>query len=377
MGGSKSSLRNVLVTGQFAIAVIFMISLMVILKQLKYMQQRDLGYSYNQVIKLPMDLRLAKKMQVLKAEITKVKGVKDITNGFMEMGGNGSLFGIDFIAPNGEAKKITVNMENAGINYISFFDMKIMAGHAFSKDQQNEYIINETLAKQIGYPNPVGKPINITSLPPGRIIGVVKDFNYSSLHKTIEPLIIGSMDYIPYWQTNLYVKVSGTNVSQTLKDIQQAFNAISGDNTFEYQFIDDHFNEVYHSERQAGSMIAIIGGLAMLISCLGLLSLAAFVVLRRKKEIGIRKVLGASVANITTLLSKEFLILVFIAFVVASPIAYYFMNKWLQGFAYRINIQWWVIAGAGAAAIMIAFITVSFQSIKAALANPVKSLRSE
>ncbi|WP_223818195.1 ABC transporter permease [Mucilaginibacter rubeus] len=370
-------MRNVLVTGQFAIAVIFMISLMVILKQLKYMQQRDLGYSYNQVIKLPMDLRLAKKMQVLKAEITKVKGVKDITNGFMEMGGNGSLFGIDFIAPNGEAKKITVNMENAGINYISFFDMKIMAGHAFSKDQQNEYIINETLAKQIGYPNPVGKPINITSLPPGRIIGVVKDFNYSSLHKTIEPLIIGSMDYIPYWQTNLYVKVSGTNVSQTLKDIQQAFNAISGDNTFEYQFIDDHFNEVYHSERQAGSMIAIIGGLAMLISCLGLLSLAAFVVLRRKKEIGIRKVLGASVANITTLLSKEFLILVFIAFVVASPIAYYFMNKWLQGFAYRINIQWWVIAGAGAAAIMIAFITVSFQSIKAALANPVKSLRSE
>ncbi|SEM56697.1 putative ABC transport system permease protein [Mucilaginibacter gossypiicola] len=377
LGGSKSSLRNVLVTGQFAVAVIFMISLMVILKQLKYMQQRDLGYSYSQVIKLPMDLQLAKKMPVLKAEIAKVKGVKDITNGFMEMGGNGSLFGIDFIAPNGEAKKITVNMENAGINYISFFDMKMIAGRAFNKDQQNEYIINQTLAKQIGYADPVGKPINITSLPPGRIVGVVKDFNYSSLHKTIEPLIIGSMDYIPYWQTNLYVKVSGTDVSQTLKDIQKVFNSISGDNRFDYQFIDGHFNEVYHSERQAGSMIAIIGGLAMLISCLGLLSLAAFVVLRRKKEIGIRKVLGASVTNITALLSKEFLILVFIAFVVASPVAYYFMDKWLQGFAYRINIQWWVIAGAGGAAIVIAFITISFQSIKAALANPVKSLRSE
>lgn len=377
LGGSKSSLRNVLVTGQFAVAVIFMISLMVILKQLKYMQQRDLGYSYSQVIKLPMDLQLAKKMPVLKAEIAKVKGVKDITNGFMEMGGNGSLFGIDFIAPNGEAKKITVNMENAGINYISFFDMKMIAGRAFNKDQQNEYIINQTLAKQIGYADPVGKPINITSLPPGRIIGVVKDFNYSSLHKTIEPLIIGSMDYIPYWQTNLYVKVSGTDVSQTLKEIQKVFNGISGDNRFDYQFIDDHFSEVYHSERQAGSMIAIIGGLAMLISCLGLLSLAAFVVLRRKKEIGIRKVLGASVTNITALLSKEFLILVFIAFIIASPVAYYFMNKWLQGFAYRINIQWWIIAGAGGAAIVIAFITISFQSIKAALANPVKSLRSE
>lgn len=377
LGGSKSSLRNILVTGQFAIAVVFMISLMVILKQLKYMQQRDLGYSYSQVIKLPMDLQLAKKMQVLKAEIAKVKGVKDITNGFMEMGGNGSLFGIDFIAPNGEAKKITVNMENAGINYISFFDMKMIAGRAFNKDQQNEYIINQTLAKQIGYTDPVGKPINITSLPPGRIIGVVKDFNYSTLHKTIEPLIIGSMDYIPYWQTNLYVKVSGTDVSQTLKGIQEVFNGISGDNKFDYQFIDDHFNEVYHSERQAGSMIAIIGGLAMLISCLGLLSLAAFVVLRRKKEIGIRKVLGASVTNITALLSKEFLILVFIAFIIASPVAYYFMDKWLQGFAYRINIQWWVIAGAGGAAILIAFITISFQSIKAALANPVKSLRSE
>ncbi|UOE46420.1 ABC transporter permease [Mucilaginibacter sp. SMC90] len=377
LGGSKSSLRNILVTGQFAIAVIFMISLMVILKQLRYMQQRNLGYSYSQVLKLPMDLQLAKKMPVLKAEIAKVKGVKDITNGFMEMGGNGSIFGIDFIAPNGEAKKITVNMENAGINYISFFDMKMIAGRAFSKDQQNEYIINQTLAKQIGYTDPVGKPINITSLPPGRIVGVVKDFNYSSLHKTIEPLIIGNMDYIPYWQTNLYIKVSGTNVSQTLKGIQEVINAIGGDGKFDYQFIDDHFNEVYHSERQAGSMIAIIGGLAMLISCLGLLSLAAFVVLRRKKEIGIRKVLGASVSNITALLSKEFLILVFIAFVIASPVAYYFMDKWLQGFAYRINIQWWVIAGAGGAAILIAFITISFQSIKAALANPVKSLRSE
>jgi putative ABC transport system permease protein len=341
------------------------------------MRQQNLGYSYNQVIKIPMDLQLAKKMPVLKAEIAKVKGVKDITNGFMELGGSGSLFGIDFTAPNGEAKKITVNMENAGINYISFFNMKMIAGRAFSKDQQNEYIVNQTLAKQIGYADPVGKPINITSLPPGRIVGVVKDFNYSNLHKTIEPLIIGNMDYIPYWQTNLYVKVSVADISQTLKDLQVAFNSIGTDNIFDYQFIDEHFNEVYHAESQAGSMIAIVGGLAIVISCLGLLSLAAFVALRRKKEIGIRKVLGASVTNITASLSKEFLVLVFIAFVIASPVAYYFMDKWLQGFAYRINIQWWVIAGTGIVTILIAFVTVSFQSVKAALGNPINSLRAE
>ncbi|MDB5151549.1 MAG: hypothetical protein JWR54_300 [Mucilaginibacter sp.] len=376
-GNSKTSLRNILVTGQFTIAMIFMICLIVITQQLKYLQQKDMGFAYSQVIKLPLDLKNAQNLPVLRSELTKIKGVIDITNGFTEFGGNGSLFGIEYKAADGANKQISVNLENVSPNYTGFFGIKILAGRTFTNNPADEYLINETLAKQIGYSNPVGKQMNLRGgFKPGTIVGVVKDFNYSSLHTKIEPLIISSVN-VPYWQTQLYIKVFPSNITSTLTEIEKTVKSVSGDDKFTYQFLDEHFKQVYQSERQAGTMIAIIGGLAMFISCLGLLSLAAFVALRRKKEVGVRKVLGASVTNIATTLSREFLSIGLIAFVVASPVAWYAMNKWLQNFAYRVNIQWWVFILSGSIGLVIVVITVSFQTIKAATENPVNSLRSE
>ncbi|MFI5158153.1 MAG: FtsX-like permease family protein [Sphingobacteriales bacterium] len=376
-GNSKTSLRNILVTGQFAIAVVFMISLLIVVQQLKFMQQKDLGFAYSQVIKIPMDVKLAEKLPIVKFEFAKIKGVIDVSNGFTELGGNGGLFGIDYIAPDGSSKHISVNMENAAPNYISFFGMKLLAGHTFSKNPSNEYLINQTFANQLGYVNAVGKQINLSGgFKPGVIVGVVKDFNYSSLHTKIEPLIICSVNF-PIWQSQLYVKVLPGDISATLQAMEKTIKRIGGDGAFTYEFMDEHFKQVYQSENQVATMIAIIGGLAIFISCLGLLSLAAFVALRRRKEIGVRKVLGASVITITATLSKEFVNIAIIAFAIASPIAWFAMYKWLQNFAYRITIQWWVFVLALTIGLIIVIVTISIQTIKAAIANPINSLRSE
>jgi putative ABC transport system permease protein len=376
--GSRTSLRNVLVTAQFAVAVIFIIGVIVFLKQLSFLQNKDLGYSYTQVIKVPLDMQDAAKMPVLQSELLKIKGVTDVTYGFMELGGNGSLFGIDYVAPGGSSKHVSVNFENTEPNYVQFFGMKIIAGTDFSKDNPaNEYLINETLARQIGYGDPVGKQINLTSFPNGVIVGVVKDFNYSSLHSKIEPLIMASIPYVPVWQSQLYIKVSTANISSTVKDVQSTLKKISGDNNISWRFLDEHFKEIYASEKQAQTIITIIGVLAISIACFGLLSLATFIIVKRAKEISIRKILGASVSSIVASLSKEFIRLVVIAFIVAAPVAYWLMNMWLQNFAYRITMQWWMFLVSGILAIGIAFVTISFQAIKAAIANPIKSLRTE
>ncbi len=377
-GGSRITLRNILVTGQFAIAIVFIVSLIVFISQLRYLQNKNLGYSYSQVIKVPLDAQSAGKLPVLRSGLSKIKGVTDVTYGFMDLGGNGSLFGVNYIAPDGENKQISVNFENVATNYISFFGMKIVSGRDFGKNNSaNEYLINETLAQQIGYSNAIGKQINLTSFPPGTIVGVVKNFNYSSLHTKIEPLLISAIDYVPVWQNQLYIKITTAHVSNTVKEVESTLKSVSGNPDIFFEFLDQHFKEVYQSERQAGTMIAIITGLAVGIACLGLLSLTTFVVLRRTKEIGIRKVLGASVMNIIESISKEFIRLIILAFVIASPIAWYVMNQWLQDFAYRISISWWMFALAGAAIVFIALVTISFQAIKAAIANPVKSLRTE
>ncbi len=377
-GQSGSLLRNILVTGQFTITVIFIISLIVITKQLKFLQNKDLGYSYNQVIKIPLDVQAAGKLSVLRTELAKIKGVQDITSGNLELGANGALYGINYMATNGERQNISVNFENVSPGYVDFFGMKILEGNDFTKDnKENQYLVNETLAKQIGYANPIGKEINLAGgWPPGQIAGVVKDFNYSSLHTKIEPLIIGDFD-MPFFQKQLYIKLSTADISKTLQQVIARTRSISGNNNISYVFLDETFKQLYSSERQTEIIIAVVGGLAMIIAGLGLLSIASFVILKRTKEIGIRKILGASGFKIATMLSKDFLSLVFIAILIAFPLAWWAMNKWLQSFAYRIDISWWMFLIAGITAIFIALITISFQAIKAATANPVNSLRSE
>jgi putative ABC transport system permease protein len=255
--------------------------------------------------------------------------------------------------------------------------MKVVQGSDFSKDPQNEYLINETLAKQLGYSNPIGRPINLASLPPGHIVGVVKDYNYSSLRSRIEPLMIGSFSGGAGWKNNLYLKVSTANISTTLKEVGATFATITGDKALEWQFLDDHFRELYRSEQQASTIIGIIGALAIGIACLGLLGLAAFVIVHRAKEISIRKVLGASAIGLAMQLSTSFLKWVVVAFVIATPITWWLTNSWLQNFAYRISVSGWMFALAAAIAVGTALLTVGVLAIRAATANPVKNLRSE
>jgi putative ABC transport system permease protein len=257
--------------------------------------------------------------------------------------------------------------------------MTLVAGHGFSSDNpHDEYIINESLARLLGHADPVGKEINLAGgFKPGVIVGVVKDFNYSSLHQKIEPLLITSVDFIPVWKSQLYIRVSADGIAQTLPAITAALRPVFHGEAPQVEFMDDHFRQVYNVEEQAGALVAIIGGLAVSIACLGLLSLAAFVVVRRTKEIGIRRVLGASVTGIAASLSREFIRLVAIAFLIAAPLAGWMMDRWLRNYAYRISLGWWIFALAGVIALGIAFATVCGVSIRAARANPINSLRSE
>lgn len=374
-GGTRSSVRNVLAIGQFAIAVIFIVCLIVFVKQMDFLQNKDLGYSYSQVIKIPIDDRNAARTDVLLAGLSKVKGVSDVTYSLMEFGSSGARMGVNYISPDGQKQQVSVNFENAAKNFVPFFEMKITKGR--NVNAANEYLVNETMAQQMGYDNPVGKPINLTSWPQGVVAGVVKDYNYSSLHSTIEPLIIGSIDFVPRWKKNVYVKISTANVFETVRAVESSYKTLSGNNEINWQFLDEHFKEIYKSEKQAGTMVAVIGGLSIGIACLGLLGLAAFIMAKRTKEIGIRKVLGASVGSVIGNLSKEFIRMVLIAFVIAAPLAYWLSDSWLQDFAYRIAIGWWMFALAGGIIVLIAFLTVVFLAVRAAVANPVVALRYE
>jgi putative ABC transport system permease protein len=272
---------------------------------------------------------------------------------------------------------MSVNFENASSNYLRFFQMKVIQGSDFSKDPQNEYIINETLAKQLGFANPIGRPINMAGMANGHIVGVVKDYNYGSLRGRIEPLLIGSFPKGAGWKDNLYLKISTANISTTIKEACAAMASITGDGTPEWHFLDEHFRELYRSERQAGTIIGIIGGLAIGIACLGLLGLAAFVIVHRAKEISIRKVLGASVTGLAMQLSTSFLKWVAVALVIATPITWWLTNSWLRNFAYRISVSVWMFAAAAVVAVGTALLTVGVLAIKAAMANPVNNLRSE
>jgi putative ABC transport system permease protein len=271
-------------------------------------------------------------------------------------------------------------------DYIKTLGMKIIDGRNFSAQMpsdSNALVINETAAKALGFTRPVNKTIyenmvsvtaqgTKTTFKPYIIIGVVKDFNFSSLQYNISPVIMK----LGNDNGSLSIRVNTANIPALLNQVQHNWQNLTSAR-MQYSFMDQDFNALYRSEQRIGTVFIVFTILAIVIACLGLFGLAAYAAEQRTKEIGIRKVLGASIANITGMLSKDFIKLVCIAIVISSPLAWYAMNKWLQDFAYRVDFKWWVIAIAGGGAILIAFITVSFQSIKAAIANPVKSLRSE
>jgi len=275
---------------------------------------------------------------------------------------------------------LNINMYDVDYDFIPVLGMKVVAGRPFStaygSDSTKAIVINEATVKLLGYASnkdAVGKKFSQWGRE-GTIVGVIQNFHYRSLQENIEPL---NMRVNPSNARLMTFKISSKNIPNTIAAIQKMWKALVPQYPFNYSFLDQNFNKQYDSDVRFGELFMYFAILAIFISCLGLLGLASYNTLQRTREIGIRKVLGASVSGIVNMLSKEFLQLVFIAAIIAFPLAWFGMNKWLQSYAYKIDIGWWVFIAAGSLALFIALTTVSFQAIRAALANPVKSLRSE
>jgi len=382
-GKDKGLLRNILVVTQFASAIFLMIATVFVLKQLRFMQQQDPGYTRDQIVNIPLDGVTSKKYDLFRTELLGSTLVEGVTASQDILGSHLDQTGVTFKPANGPQQQLGTTLLVVDTNYLNLYKIKLVAGKNFSNDKAidaRQYIVNEALAKELLKDKPkaplsslVGAQFGFDSL--GTITGVAKNFNFNSLQYKIEPMFMIAARQFGF--RNVSVKINGGNTTAAIAFIKSKWDSVYPDYPFEYQFLDDHFNEVYKADNQVSQIVGILAGLAIFISCLGLFGLASYSAERRVKEIGVRKVLGASVQNITLLLSGNFLKLVVLANVLAWPLAWYAMHKWLQDFAYRIDIQWWIFLLAGILSILIAFFTVSFQSIKAALANPVKSLRSE
>lgn len=381
-GRNKSFLRNTLVVVQFASAIFLMISTVFAVRQLKFMQQRDPGFSKEQVVTIPLDRYSSEKFDVLKQELLANSLITGVTGAQDELGSHLDQSGIQFQG-DGPLRQLTGTRLIVDPDYLNLYKIPLVAGKNFSKEASAnglEYIINETLAKEL-LKDSKGKDMqwllgrNFGFDSSGTIVGVAKDFNFNSLHYKIETMFLFNQKDWGY--SNISVKINGSKAQEALAFIQSVWQKQTPDSPFEYHFLDDHFEDVYRADTQVSTIVGILAGIAIVISCLGLFGLASYAAERRVKEVGIRKVLGASVENIVTMLSTDFLKYVLIAALIAWPLAWFGVYKWLQDYAYRVNISWWIFVMAVLVAMLIAFITISFQAIKAAVANPVKSLRSE
>ncbi len=385
--GFKSSwLRSGLVVFQFFISISLIIGTIVIYNQLTYIRSREIGYNRDQVLVINNTYALDKKIKSFRQDMLKISGVQNAAiAGNLPVETSYSQNGW-FKDPTLDAKQVNILTDfNADQNYIPTLGMQMTSGRNFSTDfptDSSAVIINETAEKLLGFKNPLNETLYRPSgyasngafaSKPFHIIGVVKDFNFNSMHDKVGPLIIElSENY-----GRIAMRINTKNIPALISEVEKKWNSMGPGQPFSYTFLDADFNKIYNAEQRTGKLFITFAIFAIFIACLGLFGLVTYAAEQRVKEIGVRKVLGASVGEIVAMISKDFVKLVLIAFVIAFPVAWLMMNKWLQSFAYRINISWWVFALAGLLTIAIALITVSFQAIKAALANPTSSLRSE
>lgn len=385
-GGRNTILRKSLVVLQFFISVALIIGTVVILQQVNYLLHKDLGYNSEQVLAIPIGSATQQsKIDAFRNEILRNQNVVNAGNSdYMPYSSTNWTRVTWEGATEGELMKVNVNYVDE--NLISTYGMTIVKGRGFSKNMrssdENEVIINETAAKRIGWKEPIGKRIlyNVDyrsrTVGGATVVGIVKDYHFLSLHNTITPLMMRLIHQEDYGST-MSVKISTQDIPGTLGFIENKFAEVFPEKVFSFRFLDEDFRQMYLEEQKAGRVIFYLAVLAICIACLGLFGLASYATKQRTKEIGIRKIIGASVTNITVLLTKEFVWLMSLANLLAWPVAYYGMRQWLQNFPYRIDIQFWVFIASGVGALLIALATVFFQSIKAALANPADSLRYE
>jgi putative ABC transport system permease protein len=369
--------RKGLVVFQFVLSIVLIIGTIIVSKQVHYIQNKDLGYNRENLIYIPIEGDLRDKYTLFKEQALSMPGIQTVTRMTESPTNLGSnTGGVDWDGKDPNSRP-SFTQASVGYDFVKTLNIQIALGRDFSKDFGTDsvgYLINESAMRKIGYKDPIGKRLTFWQKK-GMIIGVVKDFHFNSLRLPIEPLILRLNDK-EQWGTAL-VKTGKGKTKEALASLSQLCKNLNAKFPFTYQFSDEEFKKLYKSEQVIDKLSNYFAFLAIFISCLGLLGLAMFTAEQRTKEMGIRKVLGASVSGLFALLSKEFLQLVIIALVIASPLAWWIMNNWLQDYNYRTDISWWVFAAAGILAILIALATVSFQAIKAALVNPVKSLRTE
>jgi ABC-type antimicrobial peptide transport system permease subunit len=384
--GSAALIRKELVVFQFTISIVFIISTIIVYLQIQHVKNRDLGFNKDNLIEINPEHDVSKIFPLIKNDLLNTGLIQNVA-----LADHSTLYGGDTDdgfkwQGKSENNEVSIAHRNVTTEFIGTSGMKIIEGRDFSNNAASEnsnVIINEAMAKLMGKESAVGK---IIRSPRGNadgvftnmtVIGVVKDYVYGNVYGgKAAPLILFCK--APEFEDFLYLRLKPQNsVAQALSKIQEVMKKDNSAYPLEYKFVDDQFNEMFSNETQISEVSGIFAALAIIISCLGLFGLATYTAERRIKEIGIRKVLGASVAGITTLLSKDFLQLVAIACVIAFPIAWLIMHNWLQHYEYRIDISWWIFLAAGVSVILIALITISFQSVKAAIANPIESLRTE
>jgi len=382
-GHKKDNFRSLLVVFQFSTSIILIIGTIVIYRQLHHIQTAKVGFKKDHVLVVENSGLSNQARESVKSEIAQLTDVKSASfGGFLPVGDSArsdTTFSTEAVMT--ETNGFNMQYWPVDYNYIPTMGMEIIKGRNFSRSFGSDslgMILNETAVKSTGFKDPIGKKLYTSFGPnepavPYTIIGVVKNFNFESLRQNVGPLsfVLGNSNWASIYRFNT------SNVSGLINTIEDKYKAMAPGMPFNYHFLDDSFDNMYRQEQRVGKVALTFSFLAIIIACLGLFGLATYIAEQRTKEIGIRKVLGASVTNIVTMLSTDFIKLVLISFVIATPVAWWFMNRWLQDFAFRIDLSWWIFAATGIIAMVIALVTLSFQAIRAAIANPVKSLRTE
>ena len=383
---SGQLLRQSLIVFQFAISVFLIVATFIIQQQLYFVQHKKLGYDREHVLAITVPWSFSK-MDILRNEFKQDANVKYVTrcaNTPVDIVGGYAMYKPEMPA-NSQIAVIADPVDN---EFLQAAGLQLIAGTNFTAqdmlDVKNEatdtilnchYILNESAAKELGWTprEAIGKKMFLDSSRPGYVRGVVKDFHFQSLHKPIKPVVL----FTGIYGSNILVKINGSHIPQTIAGLQAKWKTLLPERPFNYHFLDDDYNKLYQSELRLGNIMNIFAAIAIILACIGLFGLSAYSVRQRVKEIGVRKVLGAKVGSIVMLLSKDFIRLAAVAAVIAFPIGWWAMNHWLDNFTYRINISWWIFGIAAFITLLITLITISFQSVKAAMANPVESLRSE
>ncbi|HKB44383.1 MAG TPA: ABC transporter permease, partial [Chitinophagaceae bacterium] len=377
VGGGNISFRKVLVTIQFAISIILIICTAIVFAQMRYMQNKSLGFNKEHIVTIPYTPDLSDKYEAFRTELLSNSNIKNagrssrIPTGRLldEMGTK--ISSGDTLAP----VMTDIKFVTSDYDFIPTYGVKVLAGRGFSRDfgvDTSSFIINEAAAKILGFKNnndAIGKNLGYGNIT-GKLVGVINDFHFESMHQKIVPLLLFKPKN-PNFFGRISIKIGGNNIPAALSHIENTWKKFLPETPYQYTFLDENFEKLYKAEEKQKTILTIFACIAIFIACLGLFGLSAFAITQRIKEIGIRKVLGASIGSIVQLLSKDFLILVAISAVIAFPVAWYTMNNWLQDFAYRISMPWWIFIIAGIVAAFIALVTISFQAIKAAISNPV------